>query len=103
VEPGDWKVDEVVEETKLGFLVHNAKRSYVTGDLLVVEPEVSFLVVKGEVREPARLNWLAVDVREFFSSVRAVASGPMGSAREVVFGCEVASYSPSIKLEMRAF
>jgi TldD protein len=103
VEPGDWKVDEVVEETKLGFLVHSAKRSYVTGDLLVVEPEVSFLVVKGEVREPARLNCLAVDVREFFSSVRAVASGPMGSAREVVFGCEVASYSPSMKLEMRAF
>jgi TldD protein len=103
VEPGDWKVDEIIEETKLGFLVHSAKRSYVARDLLVIEPEVSFLVIRGEVKEPVKLNELAVDVREFFSSVRAVASGPMGSACEVIFGCEVASYSPSMKLEMRAF
>ena len=101
VEPGDWSVEETVEETKLGFLVHGAKRSYVVEDLLVIEPEVSFLVVKGEVKEPVKLSWLAVELRKLFSSVKAVGSGFMGSAREVVFGCEVASYSPPIKLEMR--
>ena len=101
VEPGDWSVEEMVDETKLGFLVHSAKRSYVVEDLLVIEPEVSFLVVKGEVKEPVKVSWLIIELRKFLSSLKAVGSGFMGSAREVVFGCEVASYSPPIKLEMR--
>ncbi len=103
VELGDWSAEEMVEETKLGLLVHSAERSYVIEDLLVLEPETTLLVVKGEVREPVKVNWLAIRLHELLQSVKAVGSGPVGSAREVVFGCEAASYSPPIKLEMRAF
>jgi len=53
------------------------------------------------VKGPVKAGWLAVELRKLFSSVKAVGSGFMGSAREVVFGCEVALYSPPIKLEMR--
>lgn len=102
VSPGDWNLEEIIEETKLGFLVYGVRRTSLIDEVLVIEPETTFLLLKGEVREPVKVGYFAVNVREFLSSIKAIASGPLGLAREIILGCEVASYSPPIKVDVRA-
>ncbi|MDH5816377.1 MAG: TldD/PmbA family protein [Candidatus Nezhaarchaeota archaeon] len=101
--PGDWSLKEIVEETKLGFLVHGVKRVYLVNELLAIEPDATFLLIKGELRSPVKVNYFAIDARSFFSEIKAISSGPLGFAREVMLGCETASYSPPIKVNLRAF
>lgn len=103
VSPGDWSLEEIMEETKLGFLVHGVKRAYLVDELLMIEPEITFLLLKGEIKEPVKVSCFATNVCEVFFNIKAIASGPLGSAREVVLGCEAASYSPPIKVDIRAF
>lgn len=103
VSPGDWSLEEIVEETKLGFVAHGVRRAYLINELLMIEPEATLLLLKGEMRLPVKISYFAVNMSEFFSNIKAIASGPLGSAREVILGCETASYSPPIKIDLRAF
>lgn len=103
VSPGDWSPEEIMEETKSGFLVHGVKRAYLVNELLVIEPDATFLLLNGELGHPIKVNYFATEACKFFSEIKAISSGPLGSSREDVLGCETASYSPPIKVYLRAF
>ena len=103
VKPCDWDFKEMIEETKIGFLVDGVRSIHLIDELIVVEPEASLLIKKGEVKEAVKVSHFAVNLYEFYSNIKAIASSPLGSAPGSIGDCKSASYSPPLKMELRVF
>ncbi|MCS7139457.1 MAG: TldD/PmbA family protein [Candidatus Nezhaarchaeota archaeon] len=103
VEPCDWSFEEMVEETRMGLLIDGVKSIQIIDDLIVVEPEVSLLINRGEITEAVKVGCFVIGLYEFYSSIKAIGSGPMRSAASSISECKMASYSPPMKVEVRVF
>ena len=103
VEPGDWSFEEMIEETRIGLLIDGVRDVHVIDEYVMLEPEAALVIKKGEVKEPVKISYLATSLREFYSKIKGVGSGPLGSSPGSICDCKSASYSPPIKIELRAF
>ncbi len=56
VESGDWKDEELLEETKRGFAVDGAASSSLEEGYVRIVPQAAFRVERGELREPVRIR-----------------------------------------------
>jgi len=74
IRPGDWKRDEILEETRRGLLVKGVIRAEVDlrdGHFELI-PEVAYLVERGELKAPIRNVKVGGYIREIVRSVSAV-------------------------------
>lgn len=74
IRPGDWRRDEILQETRRGLLVKGVIRAEVDmrdGHFELI-PEVAYLVEKGELKAPIRNVKVGGYVREVVRSVSAV-------------------------------
>lgn len=74
VRPGDWRRDEIIEETRRGLLVRGVIRAEVDlrdGRFELV-PEVAYLVERGELKEPLRNVKVGGYVKELVRSISAL-------------------------------
>ena len=102
VKGGDWNFKEMMEETKLGFLIDGVKALRLVDGFVIAEPDAALVIERGEPKEPVKLNCIAVKLLDFYSKVKAVASSPLGCAQGAIGDCKSASYSPPLKVEVRA-
>lgn len=103
VEPCDWDFREMIEETRMGLLVDGVRNVHLIDDLVIIEPEASLLIKKGEVEGAIKISHFTINLYDFYSSIKAIASKPLGSAAGSMGDCKLASYSPPMKVELRAF
>ena len=98
VKPGDWKANEIVEETKIGFLVNGLRSVKVLEEGAVeLKPQVAFLVEKGEIRTPVIIDRIIIPLR----SARSISAvGNQGEYTAFIDEEEVVgAVSPYIKVE----
>ena len=71
VEKGDWNFDEMVEETREGFVAEGLIRAEIQNDFINIYPELCWYV-RREIVCPAILNVIKIPVREALKRVEAV-------------------------------
>ncbi len=71
VERGDWTFDEMVEETKEGFVAEGLIRAEIQGEMIHIYPELCWYV-KSEIVCPAIVNVIKIPVREALKKIRGV-------------------------------
>ncbi len=72
VSPGDWSVDEMIEETREGFLAEGVVRAEICGDYIEIRPELCWYIKGGEISCPAVLRGIRVPLREALLRVKAI-------------------------------
>ncbi len=96
LQPGDWRFEEIVEETREGYLVTGVAMATLEGGYVRLVPLASYRIEKGEVREPVRLRSVTIPVR-FLRQVDA-----LGRELRARYGYEkqwlVSEIAPAIRL-----
>ena len=69
---GDWREGEIVEETRDGILVDGVVRAELYGGIVRLVPEEAWIVSKGEVREPVRIEEVRIPLIKALTSIDAV-------------------------------
>ena len=72
VERGDWTFDEMVEETKEGFIAEGLIRAEIQNEVIHIYPELCWYVKSGEIICPAIVNVIKIPVREALKRIKAV-------------------------------
>lgn len=72
VYPGSWEFEEMVEETREGFIVDGLVKAEVQGETVSVYPELAWYVKKGEVRCPTLIRSVKIGLRNSLICVRGV-------------------------------
>nr|MDO8081008.1 TldD/PmbA family protein [Candidatus Freyarchaeota archaeon] len=74
VKPSDWKVDEILEETKLGMYSRGIMRaeSVVSEGRFQLSPEIGYIVEGGEIKQPVKHLRIIGDVRRAIPNIDAV-------------------------------
>lgn len=97
VRAGDWRDEEVVSETKRGFIVDGVVKAETEGNYVRVVPEYAMYVEDGEVKNYVELR----DVRIPISKLRSLSA--IGRSRELRVSYEkgylVAELAPTVRLE----
>ena len=98
VEGGAWDNDELIEETKRGFLVEGVVASSLEDYYVRMVPQVAFKLERGEVREPVRIRALRIPL---VRPIRLLAMGRGGYTKysRGPGGSIVTETSPPIKVE----
>uniref|UniRef100_A0A7J3ZLB9 TldD/PmbA family protein n=1 Tax=Fervidicoccus fontis TaxID=683846 RepID=A0A7J3ZLB9_9CREN len=69
---GDWKEGEVIEETREGILIDGVVRAELWRGIVRLVPEETWIVSRGEVREPVKIEEVRVPLIKALTSIDAV-------------------------------
>ncbi len=72
VSPGDWRLQEIIEETREGILIRGLVRAELQGGIVTIIPENAWLIKKGEVKEPIYISCVKVPLLQALKTVDAV-------------------------------
>jgi TldD protein len=74
VKPSDWKVDEILQETRFGVYSRGIIRaeSVVSEGRFELSPEIGYFVEKGEIKQPIKHLRIIGDVRRAIPSTDAI-------------------------------
>lgn len=78
VKPSDWKFKEMIEDIKLGFYLEGLVKAELRGDEIFLEPEVAYLIERGEIKVP-------VKELKIVGRVKKVLQGIEGIGKNVIF------------------
>ncbi len=97
VKPRDWKLQEMIEETRLGFLVNDAVRAELINGFISLIPEDAWLIERGEVKEPVNLREVRLSTFKALNKIDAVGRA-VDSRFTVEKGQPIGEYSPPIRI-----
>ena len=98
VKAGDWKVSEMIEETRKGFYLEGLLRAELRPDgVIVLWPESAWYIERGEVRNPVKIDHIALNVSKALSSIEGIGR-EYGYRASVEYGKYVSEVVPCIKL-----
>ena len=72
VERGDWAFDEMVEETREGFVAEGLVKAEIQNEVITVYPEICWYIKNGEIVCPAIINCIRIPVRDALKRIKAV-------------------------------
>lgn len=74
VKPSDWRVNEILEETKFGIYSRGIIRaeSVVSEGRFELSPEIGYIVERGEIRQPVKHFRITGNIRNVISNIDAV-------------------------------
>lgn len=74
VKPSDWRIEEILEETKFGIYSKGVIRaeSVVSEGRFELSPEIGYIVEKGEVKQPVKHLRIIGNVKKLIPNVNAI-------------------------------
>ena len=60
VKKGDWKLDEIIEDIKSGFIVYGAKGIFLRDSSIELFPQISYYIERGEEKTPVKLHSIVI-------------------------------------------
>ena len=72
VERGDWTFDEMVEETKEGFIAEGLIRAEIQNEIVHIYPELCWYVKSGEIICPAIVNVIKIPAKEALKRIKGI-------------------------------
>lgn len=98
VKPGDWRVKEMIEETRRGFLLEGLVRAELTPDnTVVLYPELAWYIEDGEVRHPVKIEKVMVPVTEALTNIEGIGR-ELGYRTSLEKGYYVSEVVPHLKV-----
>lgn len=97
VKPGDWKDDEIVEETKRGFIAEGLMEASTQGTYIRIVPESVWYVEGGELKEPVRISAIKIPLTKI-KTISAM-SRSLGTRIAYEKGHLVSEIAPTIRLQ----
>jgi len=97
IKPSDWKLKEMVEDVKLGSYLEGLVKAELREDKIVLEPEISYLIERGEIKVPVKELKIVGRVKKVLQGIEAI-------GKNVIFkpslekGNPVYSGAPYIKI-----
>ncbi|MHA1470047.1 MAG: TldD/PmbA family protein [Candidatus Asgardarchaeia archaeon] len=70
--PQDWKFEEMLSDMREGLYVEGLMRAELRNDLIIIEPEIAYLVEKGEIKRPIYNLKLAARAEKILMNIDAV-------------------------------
>ncbi len=97
VAPGDWRLEEMVEETRRGIYVKGLIRAELYGGVVAVVPENAWIIERGEIKEPVILRQIKIPLFKGLRSIDA-ASRSLKLRHSYEKGHLVAEVSPAVRI-----
>ncbi|OYT31222.1 MAG: hypothetical protein B6U94_03890 [Thermofilum sp. ex4484_79] len=97
VKPGDWRVDEIIEETKEGFLLIGLERGELQRNSIAIYPELTLYIKDGETRENVILERILIPIPGSLRKIDAV-SRNRGYRSSVEKGFPMSEVAPYIRI-----
>ncbi len=72
VEKGDWSFDEMVEETREGFVSEGLIKAEIQNEVILIYPELCWYVKGGEIVCPVIVNSIKIPVKEALRRIKAI-------------------------------
>ncbi|MFB0562243.1 MAG: TldD/PmbA family protein [Candidatus Lokiarchaeia archaeon] len=74
IRPSDWKVDEILEETRFGIYARGIIRaeSVVSEGRLELSPEIAYIIERGELKQPVKHLRIIGNIRKAIPSLDAI-------------------------------
>ncbi|MCS7108690.1 MAG: metallopeptidase TldD-related protein [Sulfolobales archaeon] len=97
MKPGDWRDDEIIAETKKGFVIEDIVMANVSDSYIRIVPERAAYVEGGEIKEFVKLNEVKIPIRKI-STLSAISKSQVlrvGYEKNFL----VAELAPTIKVE----
>lgn len=98
VKPGDWRENELFEETKQAILVDEILEANVADDVITIVPETAWLVEKGVIVKPIIVSRIRIRVSRELKTIDAITRTPwlrVGLEK----GAVVCELTPAIRLQ----
>ena len=97
MELGDWREEEIVEETRKGYLIDGVAAAFLDGGVVRIVPEAAYLIDSGEVREPVHVRAVKIPVSR---PIKLLAVGRVPRVRTTYEGdWLVSEVAPAVKVE----
>lgn len=97
VAPGDWRLEEIVEETRKGIYVRGLIRAELYGGVVSIVPENAWIIERGEIKEPVVLRQIKIPLFKGLRSIDA-ASRSLKLRHSYEKGHLVAEVSPAVRI-----
>ncbi|RLE50783.1 MAG: hypothetical protein DRJ21_01480, partial [Candidatus Methanomethylicota archaeon] len=97
VKPRDWKLNEMIEETKMGFLVNDVVKAELINGTINIIPEDTWLIEKGELKEPVNLKEIKLSTFRALNKMDAIGRN-LDSRFTIEKGQPIGEYSPPIRI-----
>ena len=98
IHPGDWRFKEIIEETKRGFLIKGLVKAELQNGVVIIVPEATWSIEKGEVKEPIKIRNVIIPL---FTGLTRISA--MGRSLKLRHSYEkghlVAEVAPEIRTE----
>jgi len=98
VEPGDWSFEEILEETKEGFIAEGLVKAELQDNTIFIYPELCWYVKNKEIVCPAILNYIKIQANTALNKIKCIGYDVferIGYEK----GFSISEKSPSILLE----
>ena len=64
IRPGDWRLEEMIEETRRGFILEGLVKAELHPDgVIVLEPEIARVVEKGEIKNSVKIRRVLIPLK----------------------------------------
>ncbi len=97
IAPGDWRLEEITEETRKGIYVKGLIKAELYGGIVTIVPENAWIIKKGEIREPVILRLIKIPLIRGLRSIDAL-SRSLKLRHSYEKGHLVAEASPVIRI-----
>jgi len=97
VKPKDWKFKEIIEETKLGFLVNDVVRAELIDGLVTIIPDEAWLIEKGEIKMPVMIKEIRIPLNKALNKIDAIGR-ELDSRFTMEKGMPIGEYSPPLRI-----
>jgi len=98
VKPGDWRENELFEETRQAILIDEILEANVADDVITIVPETAWLVEKGTIVKPVIVSRVRIRVSRELKTIDAVTRTPWLRVG-VEKGAIVCELAPAIRLQ----
>lgn len=102
VHPGDWRDEEIVEETKKGLLVKGVVRAELFKNAVSIIPEATWTIEKGEIKEPVLIREVLIPLLTGLTNITAMGKR-LKMRHSYEKGHVIAELAPSIRVEAYIF
>ena len=72
VESGDWSLEEMIEETREGFIAEGLIRAEIQRGIVSIYPELGWYVKSGDIESPVLIGCIKLPLREALRRIKAI-------------------------------